>query len=318
MKSLKLGLLEFGVRKKLNTLSKIDDIFAYACEADRLGYSRFWLGEHYTVSADTAWQNPEPLIPLLAGMTNNISVGVAGLLIRYHCPYRVALSFKMLSNLFPGRIDLGFAKGTPGEKNVIPLLLGGYMNDEGANLFTDRMLETISILKNEEEYAGRNIILPPYKGDLPNLWGLSISNNGLNQALDNEMNYSRSLFHEKANISFEKEKLYAYKNKFEDLYGKKPMVNLAIAGYCAESAQSAESEFKTLLKNNPYYLPFEKNASCYVYGSPSQFADKLNELAENYGTEEFIFIDIADEPGKRKETLNLIGEELSLMPCLEQ
>jgi len=312
MEKIKIGILEFGIRKNLNALSKVEDILNYACLADQLGFSRFWLSEHYTANYDAAWQNPEPLLPLLAGMTNNISIGVAGLLIKYHVPYRVALNFKLLANLFPGRIDLGFAKGSPSVKNAIPLLFNGCMEQE-SRLFQDNLSHTIRLMKNEEQYAEKNIIVSPYKGDLPNFWALSVSNNGLSYALENGLNYSRSLSHQNANTLFEKGKLQSFIKRFEDTYGKKPFTNLAIASYCASDSVSAERDFKSLLLENPYFLPFENNESAYVFGNPRQFADRLSSLSEAYGVDEFILIDIANVSETRMESLHLISEACGLL-----
>ena len=112
MKPIRVGLLDFGLRHgKLNSLSVVEDLIDYAGRADQLGFSRFWIAEHHVPQTRAAWSNPQALVPLLAGMTQRIHVGVAGILLSLHTPYHVASSFKLLAHLFPGRNDLGVSNG---------------------------------------------------------------------------------------------------------------------------------------------------------------------------------------------------------------
>src|SRR5579859_4681025 len=73
------------------------------------GYGRYWLAEHHT--ADVAHSSPEILTPIVAGLTRRIIVGPAGVLLRFHSPLKVAKDFRLLHTLYPGRVDLGLARG---------------------------------------------------------------------------------------------------------------------------------------------------------------------------------------------------------------
>lgn len=116
MNQITLGLLEFGYHQKnTNSLSVIQDVIDYVVKADELGFSRVWLTEHHNFYRTSPWSNPEMLLPVLLGSTERIRIGMAGILINYHSPYRVALNFKLLANLYPRRVDLGLANGTPPE-----------------------------------------------------------------------------------------------------------------------------------------------------------------------------------------------------------
>ena len=90
--------------------------------AETFGYSRYWLAEHH--SPWVAHGSPEILLPLLAGLTSSLRVGTAGVLLGFYSPYKVAANFRLLEALFPGRIDLGIARGLP-DGDIGPALLDG-------------------------------------------------------------------------------------------------------------------------------------------------------------------------------------------------
>ena len=115
---IKIGLLDFGIRdnKKNSGLQSLYDVVDYAVRADELGFNRFWMAEKYNFDYYAGWSNPEVLVPVIAGMTEQIRVGMAGILLPFHSPFRVSLNFKLLNNLFSNRIDLGLAKGLVHEK----------------------------------------------------------------------------------------------------------------------------------------------------------------------------------------------------------
>lgn len=311
MSRIKIGLLDFGNLNNLDGLSKVEATVNYAVMADKLGFSRFWMGEHYTFNNSVPWHNPEPLVPLIAGMTDTIRIGVAGLLMTDHMPFRVAINFKLLANLFPDRIDLGFAKSRPAVPEIIPLLLPTSAGEPP--LFDKKVAGILDMFRNEDAYAEKGIILPPYKGEIPQLWTLSTSNNGLDSALRNRMNFSRSLFHRYAGKDYGKDKLQAFKSTYESEYGESPRFNLAVAGFCSDNARTVDAEFKKHLAiYKDIFAPLEDSEEAYVWGTPSQIFEKLSRMADLYGMEEFIFMDISDNPASRLDALQLLAETFAL------
>lgn len=114
---LKLGIFQAGIfypgtkEDPLygNANITTDQLFEIVPKAEQMGFTRFWLGEHY--ESDVAWRNPELLLTLLAGCTERIRLGVAGVLLNLHNPLLVAQNYNLLSYFFQNRIDLGIAKG---------------------------------------------------------------------------------------------------------------------------------------------------------------------------------------------------------------
>ncbi len=80
-----------------------------ARHVERLGYKRFWLAEHHSISG-LACAATSVLIAHVANATKSIRVGSGGVMLPNHAPLIVAEQFGTLESLFPGRIDLGLGR----------------------------------------------------------------------------------------------------------------------------------------------------------------------------------------------------------------
>lgn len=83
-----------------------------ARQAERLGYSRFWVAEHHDFVDRLASTTPEVLMAHLAAKTSDIRIGSGTILLNHYSPYKVAETFGVLDALAPGRIDLGLGRAT--------------------------------------------------------------------------------------------------------------------------------------------------------------------------------------------------------------
>jgi alkanesulfonate monooxygenase SsuD/methylene tetrahydromethanopterin reductase-like flavin-dependent oxidoreductase (luciferase family) len=120
----KFGILDFGsiVDSQTNT---IEQTISFAQEIEKLGYTRLWLTEHYDKSS--AWKSPDIFLSILAGYTENIKIGTAGISLKLNTALKTAYTYKFLSTLFPNRIDLGISKGTA-SPSICKELLNGQPN----------------------------------------------------------------------------------------------------------------------------------------------------------------------------------------------
>ncbi|MFA9418013.1 LLM class flavin-dependent oxidoreductase [Natrinema sp. HArc-T2] len=86
-----------------------------AQQAEKLGYSRFWVAEHHSMADTIAGTTPEVLLGHLAAETESIRLGSGAVLLNHYSPFKVAEQFGVLDSLAPGRIDagLGRANGSP-------------------------------------------------------------------------------------------------------------------------------------------------------------------------------------------------------------
>src|SRR4249919_75545 len=85
-----------------------------AQHVEHLGYSRFWLAEHHSISGLACSATPV-LIGHVAEATKTIRVGSGGVMLPNHPPLVVAEQFGTLEALYPGRIDLGLGRAPGGD-----------------------------------------------------------------------------------------------------------------------------------------------------------------------------------------------------------
>src|ERR1041385_4489558 len=80
-----------------------------AQHVEQLGYKRYWLAEHHSISGLACSATPV-LIGHVAAATRTIRVGSGGVMLPNHAPLVVAEQFGTLEAIYPGRIDLGLGR----------------------------------------------------------------------------------------------------------------------------------------------------------------------------------------------------------------
>ena len=95
-----------------------------APRVEKLGFTRYWISEHHEAASGQI-TNPTLLGALVAGVTEEMMVGPGGVLLRYAAPLKVAEDFRLLAQLFPGRIELGLGKGLAPDEATAAALLDG-------------------------------------------------------------------------------------------------------------------------------------------------------------------------------------------------
>lgn len=81
-----------------------------AQQAERLGFTRFWVAEHHGMTDSIAGTTPEVLLGALAAETDSIRLGSGAVLLNHYSPFKVAEQFGTLDALAPGRIDAGLGR----------------------------------------------------------------------------------------------------------------------------------------------------------------------------------------------------------------
>lgn len=97
--SLPVSILDFGHPAATYQL---------APRAEKLGYARYWLGEHH---GPRQCASPLTLSAIVAGLTRRMRVGTAGVCLPLHGALRVAQQARLLELSFAHRIDIGVCKG---------------------------------------------------------------------------------------------------------------------------------------------------------------------------------------------------------------
>jgi alkanesulfonate monooxygenase SsuD/methylene tetrahydromethanopterin reductase-like flavin-dependent oxidoreductase (luciferase family) len=295
---MKIGILEFGTGC-VSPLDIVENVLEYAQHAEELGYSRFWLGEHYGTL--TAYHNPEVLVPIIAGMTSEIKVGVAGLLMAFHNPYRVAASFKVLNNLFPNRIDLGVAGGGAPPEIVSQLVPDVDLSIPAVKV--ERFVKNCAALYHYL-YAEENAdLIAPAGGFLPTFWSLSAGLRNVSAIASQPSSLCKSLFHNQIDDhKRDAEKIHEFRAVFLRNHGREPEINLAVAGVCAETDRQARKIRNELQRPVGVYNE--------LIGSPTYILDELSRLQEIYEVDEFIFMNMAEETGHKMKSIEVLANYL--------
>lgn len=268
------SILELGfyVDRKFNALKIIEDTLSRAETIEKWGFKRIWISEHH--GDGCAWQAPEIVLTLIAGMTDKIRVGVAGVLLSVHIPLLVSQNYKLLNNLFQNRIDLGFSKGRPPKKDLYDALLDGRIRKKDLNEVIKKIQTTI---RNSDR--GSNLPIPPLGGLIPDMWILAMHPKNLTYAYENNMHCCFTLCHrilsklEEKQLSIEIQK---WRRKFKAKHLK---IAILITVICSDT----EEKSNTIAKNNIFdflKLNFSGNLHQYVLYE--------NELLKKYKVDEII------------------------------
>src|ERR1039458_9602804 len=103
-----------GIRAGESAGSAIARSVDLAQHVEQLGYKRYWLAEHHSISGLACSATPV-LIGHVAAATKTIRVGSGGGMLPNHAPLVEAEQFGTLEALYPGRIDLGLGRAPGGD-----------------------------------------------------------------------------------------------------------------------------------------------------------------------------------------------------------
>ncbi|MBS0025730.1 LLM class flavin-dependent oxidoreductase [Chitinophaga sp. 22321] len=308
MNNLSIGLLELGYRKDTVSLAAVQQILDYACLADSLNFSRFWLAEHHNPNVSAPFTNPEVLISLVAGMTDNIRVGSAGTLVKMYAPYSTVTNFKLLNNLFFNRIDLGLSKSEPSTAYTRDMLV----EVTGNKLFESKVEQIYSLLYEEQwNFDKKEVVIPPFGGEAPEVWYLSNSYSRFEDAIKYKLNYCRSLMHGVGLLDkdYNKEQLKSIKEKFYHLHGYSPKVALALGVVIGETLEEARH------RNEALTGPLDTTRADSLVAIPVTI-EYLGELVYRYqcayGIDEFILYDMEGDNLRKMENIKQISRLFNL------
>jgi luciferase family oxidoreductase group 1 len=120
--SLAVSVLDLvGMRAGESAGSAIARSVNLAQRVEQLGFTRYWLAEHHSISGLACSATPV-LIGHVAAATKKIRVGSGGVMLPNHAPLVVAEQFGTLEALFPGRIDLGLGRAPGGDFHTMRAL----------------------------------------------------------------------------------------------------------------------------------------------------------------------------------------------------
>ena len=302
--------------------------------ADRWGYTRYWLSEHHN-SPGLASATPEILIGHVAGATQRIRVGSGGIMLPNHSSLKVAESFRLLSALHPGRIDLGLGRA-PGTDMLTAQALR--RSGSGGDSFPGQLAELLGFFGGgfPEGHPYRQISAVPADAATPQLWMLSSSGYGAQVAAQEGLGlaFAHHIHPDPAVAA-----LRIYQQSFQaSEHFKVPASILAVAAVCAEDAAEAErlaSSFDLLRlrieRGQGGKFPSPEEAAAYPYeafeqqrilenrsrffvGTPGDVASQIRALAAEAGAEEVMVLTMVHDHQARRRSYELLGGAFGLRP----
>lgn len=297
---------------------------ALAQKAEQLGYKRFWVSEHHN-SDEVAGSSPEVLVSYLLAKTNKIRIGSGGVMLQHYSPYKVAENFHVLASLAGDRVDLGIGKAPGG----LPLSTKALQYQK--TFIEDDFYERLTLLKHfiqndvpdHHEYATLKATpIPQHKPELILLGGSSGS--ALHAAkLGISFSFAQ-FFNSNEKDLFEAAKVY--REHFPS--GTFSLAINVIASNDEQKAKelaASQTVYKVHIENGKTFtLLTEEQAEKFgkqsgenytinkhevnvLSGTPIQIKQKLDELHEKLGIDEFIYHTPVKNTAARLESFELLS-----------
>lgn len=328
---LKLGILDQShINEGENAVKALDYTTRLAVEAEKLGYSRFWVSEHHS-SRSLAHSSPEVLIAHLASHTNHIRVGSGGIMLPHYSAYKVAENFRLLEALYPGRIDLGVGRAPGGRPLSTRALQEGKY--QYGDIYPQQIVDLVAYLHDAVpgDFRFPGLLAAPSVPTAPELWLLGSSGGTAGLAAEVGASYAFAQFF---GTEGGEEAARIYHERFQpSLMEPKAKSLAAVMAICAETAEEAD---KLASSVGLYFLALETGAELtsfpsvetaqnYPYtdyelsrleqarqrriiGTPEQVKEKLEQLAAKYRSEELLIISPIYDFEAKLRSYKLIAE----------
>jgi luciferase family oxidoreductase group 1 len=297
-----------------------------AQHVERLGYRRYWLAEHHSISALACSATPV-LIGHVAGATKTIRVGSGGVMLPNHAPLVVAEQFGTLEALYPGRIDLGLGRAPGGDSQTMRALR---RDSQQTGEDFPALLEELRTYLGPEK-PGQAVKAIPGQGS--NVPITLLGSSGFSAQLASRLGLPFAFA-----AHFAPEYLYAaarlYREQFQpsDVL-RQPRLMVAVQVIAAETDARARRLFTTpqqrflrLIRNQPVELlpPVESMDSLWqndgeraavearlgaaIVGSNATVNTGLRKLVSETGAEEVIVVTDTYEPADRLESYQRVAD----------
>jgi luciferase family oxidoreductase group 1 len=301
-----------------------------AQEAERLGYSRYWVSEHHA-SHSLATSSPEVLIAHLTALTSRIRVGSGGIMLPHYSAYKVAENFRLLEALHPGRIDLGLGRAPGG----MPLSTRALQEGKYTNIdkYPQQVADLTSYLHDSmpADHPFASLLASPAIPTAPELWLLGSSNESAKIAARQGASFAFAQFF---GVPGGEEAMRTYQENFQpSILNDHARSLVAVLAICADTEEQAEQLatstdlfFLSLERGmNLQTFPSVETAMNYPYtefdlerirlgrgrrivGSPHQVKEKLLKISEDYNTDELLIVTPTHDFTARVRSYQLIAD----------
>lgn len=230
---MKLSLLDQSLcRSPEAAPAALEETIEMARWTESLGYHRFWISEHHAFPS-VAGSAPEVLLAALGAATNSIRIGSGGVMLPHYSPYKVAEAFSLLSNLYPGRIDLGIGRAPGADMSTaVALATDGRPKFER---FPELTAQLANYLWSDDTQP---LVSPKPQPDIP-IWMLGSSPDSAILAAQRGLPYNLGLF---INPQADPRLIGHYKAHFQaSELQPEPYAILTLSVFCSDDEERAKA-----------------------------------------------------------------------------
>jgi luciferase family oxidoreductase group 1 len=275
------------------------------------------------------------MIGHVAQVTSRLRVGSGGVMLPNHAPLKVAETFRVLSALHPGRIDLGLGRA-PGTDTLTALALRRSREALTADDFPEQLAELVAFLDDDfpADHPFRRIRAIPEGVPAPPIWLLGSSGYSaqLAAAVGLGFAFAHHIHPEPA-----VDALRLYRARFRpSARNAAPQALVATAVVCAETAeradelarsfdlawlrirQGARAPYPSLAEATDYPYTAEErefvrgNRARLFVGSPETVRAGLSRLAARAGVDEVMVLTMIHDHAARRRSYELLAEAFGL------
>jgi luciferase family oxidoreductase group 1 len=294
---------------------------------EQLGYQRFWVSEHHAFPS-VAGSAPEVLLAAIGSVTERIRIGSGGIMLPHYSAYKVAEVFSLLSNLYPGRVDLGVGRAPGADMSTAVALANG--NRPRFEAFPELTEQLGNYLWEDNTQP---LLSPKPSEDIP-LWMLGSSPDSAVLAARRGLPYNLGLF---INPQADTRLIGMYKQNFQaSALQQEPFAILTLSVFCADDEETAVAlqrtydlnlfRFFTGQSNGRSLTPKEaqeyvlgpqemafiaSRADSRATGTPEQVRLRLQQLAELHQADEIMAVTNMYYFEDRKRSFELLMQACS-------
>jgi luciferase family oxidoreductase group 1 len=329
--TLPLAVLDFvGIEYGESAHDSLQGAIGIAQAVEQAGYRRYWVSEHHNMRS-LACSAPEILTAAIAGRTETIRVGAAGIMLPNHSAFKVAETFRTLMALHPDRIDLGLGRA-PGTDPLTAHVLRRGIDVDPAAEFPEQVAELLAFLGDGVGFSPthpyQRLVAAPVVDEVPQLFVLGSSGYGTQFAAVNGMS---AVFAHHMSPDLAIPALRQYRAEFRPRQeGATPYSAMSVLSFASDDPE-AVAEFEagwTLtianLRRNireplrPEQVrdyarseAFQRSApddSRMVTGEPKAVVERLLELKEQAEVDEIVVVTPGLDRGRRTASFRAIAD----------
>ncbi|QXW01361.1 LLM class flavin-dependent oxidoreductase [Rhodococcus globerulus] len=330
---MRLGVLDYSpIDENLTASEALASSTRLAQEAERLGFSRFWVSEHHGIEA-LASVSPEVIMSHIAAHTKTIRIGSGGVMLPHYSSMKVAENYRSLEALNPGRIDLGFGRASGADRLVTAAL-----NDEktGVLPYPSKVEDLVGFLtgRHAEASGYTGLTASPAAPTVPVPWVLAASGSTAALAGMYGLGFTFAHFINPSGRGAAAAKQYR-ESFVPSTFLAQPSVIVAVfvaVGDTEQDAVELADAFHLWLAHAESPTPFdripsiattrehrwtnselttrERNAGRLISGTPTRVVEQLRQLADAYGTDEVMINPMVPDERNRTAVLARLAREL--------